>query len=138
MSISSTANKIQYEANGSNKIFAFPYKFFEQTDLEVHVTDLAGEDEIQTISTDYTVSGIAGSFDSGGNVTFVTAPTASYIVTIYRQIPITQDTDYQDYSEFPADVFENDLDRRAMVEQQINEKLNRLITVLEELLEFNF
>ena len=127
MALLTTENKIQYTANGSNTIFAFPYSFFDQADLKVYLTDLDGEDTLQTITTDYTLDPVGDSYRNGANVVFGSAPTNNYKVTIIRDLVIEQQTDYQDFSKFPADVFENDIDRRAMVEQQIEEELERTL-----------
>lgn len=127
MALLTTENKVQYTANGSNTIFAFPYSFFDQADLKVYLTDLDGEDTLQTITTDYTLDPVGDSYRNGANVVFGSAPTNNYKVTIIRDLVIEQQTDYQDFSKFPADVFENDIDRRAMVEQQIEEELERTL-----------
>jgi len=125
--VGTTANKIQYTANGSNTIFAFPYSFFGQADLKVYLTDLDGEDTLQALTTDYTLDPIGDNYRNGANVVFDSAPTNNYKVTIIRDLDIEQQTDYQDYSKFPADVFENDVDRRTMVEQQLEEELKRTL-----------
>lgn len=118
MAVSSSINKIQYTANGTNTVFAFPYSFFAETDLEVYIGDT-----LQTSG--YTVSAVGGSFRNGGNVMFSSAPAASSIVTIVRVLPLTQQTDYEDFSSFPADTFENDLDRAIMIAAQLEEKISR-------------
>ena len=67
MTISTTESRKSYTGNGSTVAFSFPYKFLADCDLKVYVDNV-----LKTLTTDYTVSG-AGS-DSGGTVTFVTAP----------------------------------------------------------------
>ncbi len=69
MTISTTTNRIVYTGNGSTKIFAYTFKIFKDSELEVQVDGV-----IQTITTHYTVSGAGDA--GGGNVTFVTAPQA--------------------------------------------------------------
>lgn len=129
MAMSTLTNRAQYTANGVNTIFAFPYKFFEGTDLKVYVGTT-----LKTLTTDYTVQGIPpGSFYGGGNVVFGAAPASLSVVTIVRNVPRTQSSDYQDYPNYAAaaDVFENDLDRRAMCEQELADEISRILKIPE-------
>ena len=76
MTISSTTNRVSYTGNGVTTEFAFAYKFLVNTDLKVY-----NDGALQTITTDYTVTG-AGE-ESGGTVTFGTAfANANYSVSI--------------------------------------------------------
>jgi hypothetical protein len=127
MSLATLTNRVQYTANGVNTIFAFPYKFFQDTDLEVYVGT-----SLKTLTTDYTVTGIPpGSFASGGNIVFGTAPANLSVVTIVRKVPRVQSSDYQDYPNYAAaaNVFENDLDRRAMCEQELADEISRILKI---------
>lgn len=116
MTISSTASKISYLANGVTIAFAFPYLFLASSDLKVTVS-ADNVDDLQTITTDYTVSG-AGN-PSGGTVTFVTAPTNGSTVTILRQTPKTQTTDYVPNDRFGAETHEAALDKLTMAVQEM-------------------
>ncbi|MCM3378148.1 hypothetical protein M3654_24365, partial [Bacillus licheniformis] len=80
---------ISYVGNGATKAFAFPVAILESADLVVLVDDAE-----QNVGVQYTIDGIGES--SGGTVTFASAPLAGSIITIYREISIERDTDYQD------------------------------------------
>ena len=77
------------------------------------------------LPTNYTVSG-AGT-DSGGNVTFVTAPGSTDTVVIQRKLDLTQGTDYVANDPFPAESHEDALDRLTFITQQIQEEVDRSI-----------
>ena len=108
MSLTNTDRHASYIANGSTTEFSFPHKFLANAHLQVYD---AGT--LQTITTDYTVTG-AGE-ESGGTVTFTTAPTDGNTVLILRVTPNTQPTDWVANARFNAQDIEDDLDRRAMV-----------------------
>lgn len=107
MSLTDTNRHASYIANGSTTEFSFPHKFLANAHLQVYD---AGT--LQTITTDYTVTG-AGE-ESGGTVTFTTAPTNGNTVLILRVTPNTQPTDWVANARFNAQDIEDDLDRRAM------------------------
>ncbi len=118
MTVTSTVNKNQYTANGTLDTFAYGFLIFNTSDLEVYVDDV-----LQTLTTDYTVTGVGVA--SGGNVVFVTPPANTLNVTIIRSIPYTQTTDYTAYDPFPAETHESALDRGVMISQQLLEKQDR-------------
>ncbi len=129
MAIETLTNRAQYTADGTITIFPFPYKFFEATDLKVYVGT-----SLKTLTTDYTVQGIPpGSFASGGNVVFGSAPAALSIITIVRSVPRKQPSDFQDYPNYAAaaDTFEQELDRRAMCEQELADEISRILRIPE-------
>ncbi len=116
MTISSTYAPIQYTGNGVTTVFAFPYEFYNSTDLTVKSTVIAtGATTTLTSPTDYSVSGGSG---STGNVTFVSAPAATIRITIERSIPYTQGQDYQENTAFPAATIETGFDKSVIMAQQ--------------------
>ena len=126
MTISSTVTKVSFSGNGSTTVFAYSFKIFEATDLEVIVrTDSTGVESVKTLTTDYSVSG-AGA-DAGGNVTFGTAPVSGTTVVIRRKLAITQGTDYVENNPFGAESHESALDRLTIISQQQQEEIDRAI-----------
>lgn len=126
MSLPSTVSRYRYLANGVTVAFAFSALFLDNSHLRVVVTDTSGNDVVKTISTDYTVTGALN--PSGGTVTFGTAPTNGYYVTISRVVPITQATDYVPNDSFPAETHETALDKLTMISQQLTEAQGRALT----------
>jgi hypothetical protein len=114
MTVSSTTNRIEYTADGSAVTFAYPFKIFEDADLDVYVDSV-----LKTLSTDYTVTG-AGS-DSGGNVVFTSPPASSKVVLIIRVLDQTQETDLPTNDKFPSTAVENALDKATMLAQELAE-----------------
>ena len=128
MTVSSTTVKNSYSGNGSTTQFAYGYKIFADSDLQVIIrTDSTGAETVKSLTTHYTVSGAGDA--SGGNVTFTSGntPASGETVVIIREVPQTQAIDYIANDPFPAESHEEGLDRATMTTQQVQEELNRSI-----------
>jgi len=125
MTVSNLVTRNQLSANGTVVDFAYTFKIFDASDLKVILTTTAGVDTVQTLTTDYTVSGVGT--DGGGNVTFGTAPANGLTVTILRNTAITQSTDYVINDSFPASSHENALDRLTIINQHQQDRIDRSI-----------
>jgi hypothetical protein len=121
MTVASTTSRITYTASGSDT-FAYTFRIFNKTDLVVY-----NDEVLQTVDVDYTVTGVGQV--GGGNVVFAVAPTPGNIIIIYRELPLTQLTDYQEGDPFPAETHESALDRLCMISQQFNEAVGRMFKV---------
>lgn len=121
MTVSSDLNRISYSGNGSTTVFPVNYYFLEDTHLQVILITAAGVETIQTLTTNYTVSG-AGN-PAGGSVTMLVAPPTGTTIVIQRDVPATQETDYLANDPFPAESHERALDKLTMLAQQ-NEREN--------------
>jgi len=124
MTVSSTTRRKEYTGNSSTTEFAYDFKIFEDSDLTVTLHTIAsGAETILTLNTDYTVSGEGT--ESGGNVTTVSTYSSDYKIIIERILPLTQETDYIEGDDFPAESHEEALDRMVMICQQIQAKIDR-------------
>ena len=125
MTISSTTVKNSYSGNGSTTAFAYTFKIFANTDLQVIIRSSTGTETVKTLTTHYTVSGVGDA--SGGNVTFTSGntPASGETVVIRRAVPQTQAIDYIANDPFPAESHEEGLDRATMTTQQVQEALDR-------------
>lgn len=132
MTVSNQTSKNIYVGNGVNLIFAYTFRIFEDADLEVTIQDTSVTPQTEIVlvlNSDYTVSGEG--VQTGGDVTLllggqlVAAPAATDNITIRRALPITQPTDYVENDPFPAESHEDALDRGAMIDQQLQEQVDR-------------
>ena len=130
MSISTLTSKIVYNGNGSTTLFPFTFKIFATTDLVVTETIVAtGFVSAKTITTHYTVTTTANDFSAGGTVTMGTAPATGVTLTIYRDLPDTQSTDYVEGDAFPAESHEDALDKLTMLVQEQREDIDRSVKI---------
>ena len=127
MTVSSTTEKNSYSGNSSTTVFAYSFKIFADSDLQVIIRSSTGAETTKTLTTHYTVSGAGDA--SGGNVTFTSGntPATGETVVIRRGVPQTQAIDYIANDPFPAESHEEGLDRATMTTQQVQEELDRSI-----------
>lgn len=133
MTISSAVNKVSYTANGTSKNFTVPFYFIYKSDLKVYRMN-GYVQELLTLDTDYTIIGTPEQQDgsiyrNGGTVVMSAMPTAGTRFVILREVPLTQEADYQEGSTFPAALHELALDKLTMAVQQLEEKTDRAVTV---------
>jgi len=125
MTVSSSTNRVNYNGDGSTTVFAYTFKVFDQDDLTVILRSSNGTETVQTITTNYTVSGVGDA--GGGNVTMVTAPATGEQLTILREQPLTQGLDLVPNDPFPANSIEESLDKITFMVQKHEEELGRAI-----------
>lgn len=97
----------QYTGNGVATVYAYEFQLLSADDLTVTIDGV--------VTTAYTLSGLG--VDSGGNVTFSTAPANGTTVLIRRSVLLSRETDYQTAGDFEADVVDPDFDRLWMALQ---------------------
>ena len=125
MTVTTQTSTASYYGNGSTVAFAVPFYFLANTHLQVILRDAEGIETVKTLTTDYSVTGAGVS--SGGTVTMVTAPASGQTLVIKRNVPITQETDYQENDPFPAATHEMALDKLTMIVQQQDGELDNAL-----------
>jgi hypothetical protein len=121
MTVTSDLQDVSHETDGATVDFPIPFYFIENDDIVVDKID--ANDNLVTLSygTDYTVSG-AGN-QSGGTASMLTAFARGFTLHIYREVPVTQETKYQQNDPFPAKTTETALDKLTMIAQQNSSKI---------------
>lgn len=130
MTVSSETKRSDYAGNNSTTAFATGFRFLENSHIKVILTvDSTGVETEQAETTNYTLTG-AG-LDAGGTVTMLVPPALGETLTIKRDIPLTQGTDYVENDAFPAESHEEALDKLTMISQQLQEELDRSVKLTE-------
>jgi hypothetical protein len=114
--VNDVAPRVQYVANGATTVFTFPFAVIDAADLKVWFGD--GD-----TASAHTVTGLRQT--AGGEVQFAVPPPDGTRVTILRDMPVRRLTDFQDAGEFRASAINEELDRLAMMVQQVELKLDR-------------
>jgi hypothetical protein len=123
MTVSSSSSRNEYNGNGVTTSFAYTFRILDEDHVAVYEDGV-----LQTITSDYTVTGVGNS--GGGAILFGAAPAAGTgNVVIVRAVPLTQETDYVENDPFPAESHEDALDKLTMIVQQQQEVLNRALTL---------
>jgi len=127
MTISTTISDISYNGDGVTTIFAVPYVFFTNTEIQVISLVIATDVEtVLTLTTDYTVAGGNG---NTGTVTAVVPPPVGTTITIARMTARTQLADYTENDPFPAATHERALDRITAIVQEASAATDRALKV---------
>lgn len=98
-----------------------------EADIEVIIRSADGTESVKTISTEYTVSGVNEA--TGGNVTFLSAPSATDKVILRRATEQTQTLDLVENDPFTADSVEGAFDRAIAIAQELQEGLDRSLKI---------
>jgi len=129
MTISSTNRKAgPYIGNGTAATFAFSFKVFQASDLEVvKLTVSTSTETTLALTTDYTVTLNADqNSNAGGSITLVAgALAAGYNLVITSDIANLQQTDLTNQGGFYPEVITQALDRATIQIQQLQEGLDR-------------
>lgn len=109
MTLTATGNRISFAGNGIVMAFAFPFVFFNNTDIAIiNRVEATGVETLLTLNTDYTLVG-AG-LPSGFTANLTVAPPAGTTVTIVAIPAITQSLALIDNQDMPANAFNTSLD----------------------------
>ena len=128
MTISSTTAKNTFAGNGSTTVFAYTFRILAEAEILVQIkVDSTGVITDQTLTTDYTVSGVGDA--AGGNVTMIVAPATGETLILLRNTALLQEIDYTENDAFPAETHETGLDRLTTIVQQIDEEVDRTAKV---------
>jgi len=132
MALSNTTVKQTFQGDGATVAFAIPHALIvsglassEVTvyrRAEVDVNDITQTLQVEGGAQDYTLTG--GTPPT--TVTFNTAPLSTDKIIIIRVVPRTQTLDLNESGDFPAEDFENSLDRLSAQVQELQEELNRI------------
>ena len=130
MSITSTVTKIVATGDGNNTSWPFPFYVLDASDIHVYLTDTTKF--TYEIETGWEANPTDLQYPTvGGTVTYPVsgdALPADWLITIARELPLTQETPYRNNSNLNPSAIEKSLDRTTMQIQQLNERLNRTFT----------
>lgn len=120
MTITNTANKSgPYNGNGVTTVFARNFKILHADHLKVYQT-------IGTTTTEVTTGIVKNGVDQDtGDVTFLVAPLSGTKITLIREVPISQETDYSNEGTVEPEQIEDDLDKSYMILQDLQEQVSR-------------
>ncbi|WP_395017712.1 hypothetical protein [Dongia sp.] len=125
MTVSSTINREQYATNGITPAFTIHFPFFNDTDVNAVFVDALGNATPLALNADFSVTGGGG---TGGSLIATVPPAAGGTLTLYREIPFTQEDDYVEDDPLPADTLEGGFDRAVMRDQQLKDGQDRALT----------
>src|SRR5579871_1963500 len=142
MSFDSIQSRNDYVGDGSTDTYDATFYFFQEPDLLVTLRDPSGNEHPLQLNIDYLVSG-AGEEDGGavellhGGQAWIdnnNCFAANWHVTIRRVLVETQITNLRDMSTYFPDVVEDQFDRCVMIDQQLEDAIDRSVSLPETIL----
>lgn len=127
MTVTSSVQRADYSTDGITSRFAIPFYFLNATHISVSVTTAAGVIHDLVLGSDYSVSG-AGNEIGGEIQTFGVWGPGGHL-SIYRSVPATQETQFQQNDPFPSKTTEKALDKLTMLAQQTSANVQRALTL---------
>jgi len=130
--LTQTSKMLPQAMNGVATVFSFTFRAliaFPEA-IQAIVTDTTTDTDTTLIFNDGGSDGYTVAIDTdgiGGTITVNDARSADFVITIFREYDITQESNFADYNAFPAETVESDYDKGIMVSQQLEEKLDRAI-----------
>jgi len=128
MTVSSvTTPRISYVGNDVTVTYSIPFVFVDEDDIVIVSTNLAGVDTTLSNPTHYSITG-GGANPATGSAVFVTAPTSSETITIYRKTVRKQEMDLQAYDVINADNLEAAFDKVTLQIQDLKDEFDRAVS----------
>lgn len=126
-------NRITYNGNGNATEFAYQFKILDRTDIKVLLTDADGKEKLLTkdyyVDVEKSVVRYPG-YAVGAEVPESERPPVlptGWKLTIYREVPVTQETDLPD--QYPFNQVEDIGDKLTMIAQDMKDAVARLLKV---------
>ena len=126
-------NRITYNGNGNATEFAYQFKILDRTDIKVLLTDADGKEKLLTkdyyVDVEKNVVRYPG-YAVGAEVPESERPAVlptGWKLTIYREVPVTQDTDLPD--QYPFNQIEDIGDKLTMICQQLTDVTSRSLKI---------
>ena len=126
-------NRITYNGNGNATEFAYQFKILDRTDIKVLLTDADGKEKLLT--KDYYVDVKKNVVRYPGYAVGAEVPESErppvlptgWKLTIYREVPVTQETDLPD--QYPFNQVETIGDKLTMIAQQLTDVTSRSLKI---------
>lgn len=126
-------NRITYKGNGNATEFAYQFKILDRTDIKVMLTDADGKEKLLTkdyyVDVEKSVVRYPG-YAVGAEVPESERPAVlptGWKLTIYREVPVTQETDLPD--QYPFNQVEAIGDKLTMIAQQLTDTTGRSLKI---------
>ena len=148
MTLTSVLTKVSFSGNGSTTVFAVSFVYYDNDGLRVLlVNDTTGVEVVQTLTTQYTLSGgsgatgmltmlttqytLSGGSGATGTLTMLTAPASGETLIVKSDIDDTQETDFPTGGNLRSTSIEEQMDILTRLIQQKKEQISRMLILKE-------
>lgn len=124
MAVTESSTKISIETDGIQKEFTFNIPYQNDTDIKAILLNSDNQEVIYNEGTDYAVQ--SDTPEAGGTLVF-TEPPPEGVLTIKREVEISQGSTFRPISGFPEEVITKSFDKGIMIAQQQQEQIDRCL-----------
>lgn len=124
MAVTESSTKISIETDGIQKEFTFNIPYQNDTDIKAILLNSDNQEVIYNEGTDYAVQ--SDTPEAGGTLVF-TEPPPTGVLTIKREVEISQGSTFRPISGFPEEVITKSFDKGIMIAQQQQEQIDRCL-----------
>lgn len=117
MTLLTDSSDISYAGLIGQDTFAYNFRVDNKADMNITL------DGVAVAQGDFTITGLGNA--SGGDAILNAALLADVTVVLFREVPLTQEVDYQPFDAFPAETHEGALDKLTMITQQNGSSITR-------------
>lgn len=121
--LDTTASTAQYGGDGERGIFPIPFPFLETGHIHAHIRDGAGETRSLAAGVDYAVNRVSGA--NGELVLLAETLPRGHVLTIRRQLPLTQEIFFHNQGPNSPRAMEAAADKLTMIAQQLQADLEQ-------------
>lgn len=125
MTVNVGPREADFATDGVTTVWPIPFQFLSNDDLVVSLIDAGGDEAALSDGTDYTIAGTGAS--GTASLTRGPADASGSTLRVRRLTTRVQATQYVPNDPFPAAAHEAALDRRALVEQEIDDDIGRTL-----------
>ncbi|RVD30184.1 hypothetical protein [Mesorhizobium sp. M4B.F.Ca.ET.017.02.2.1] len=128
MTVPSETNRSgPYNGNGFTTVFDYEFKITNENYIKVIKADAAGVETVLTIDADYIVSDVGN--PAGGQIALTVPLPTGQTLTMIPNVPFTQEIDLENQGAYYAETVETGLDLATLRDQQLQEQINRAVTI---------
>lgn len=121
MTLESSLSKVVFTGNNSTRIFPFTFKVWTTSQIQVFLSTNTEDETDVTSAVNIVLS------DTGGTVTFSSAPRTGDRIAIIRSMPFRQEDEYITGTRFDPHEIEDALDLACAERQQLKEAVDRAV-----------
>ncbi len=123
--LDTTASAAQYRGDGGQSVFPVPFPFLEAAHIRAHVRDGDGRTRGLTAGVDYIVNRAGGG--NGELVLLAENLPPGHVLTIRRQLPLTQEIFFHNQGPNSPRAMEEAADKLTMIAQQLQADLEQCV-----------
>ena len=120
MTVQTQENRVNYISDGVETTYGFTFEVLDEDWMNVYE-----DEELTSLAYDVNLNADQDNTPGGDIVFTAGVPDDQVAITIQRIVDLTQEIDYTTYDGFPAETHEAGLDKGILIDQQLQDEVDR-------------